>query len=98
MASKQFIHRIEGAATFLSTPTAKQAKGYLDQPLETALRVIEALGPGATYEGMAQQTGLHLNTVRNVVAALRRGGYPLSDEDGPISTLGRPSLVITSDK
>ena len=98
MVSKNFVQRIEDSAFFLGTPTAKQAKGYLDQPLETALRVIEALVPGATYENIAQQTGLHLNTVRNVVAALRRGGYPLSDEDGPISTLGRPSLVITSDK
>jgi hypothetical protein len=95
MASKAFLQRIEDAAFFLGTPTAKQAKGYLDQPLESALKVIEAFGPGATYESMADQTGLHINTVRNVVAALRRGGYPVSNEDGPVRNLGRPSLVIT---
>jgi len=95
MVSKAFLNRIEDSAFFLATPTAKHAKGYLDQPLETALRVIEALGPGATYESIAQRTGLHINTIRNVVAALRRGGYPLSNEDGPISKLGRPSVVIT---
>jgi transposase len=95
MASKAFLTRIEDAAFFLATPTAKQAKGYLDQPLETALKVIDCFDGDATCEAIAERTGLHINTVRNVVAALRRGGYPLSAENGPIRRLGRPALVIT---
>ena len=80
MANQKTMKRVEGAAKFLATPTAQKARGYLDAPLERALEVLACLGDGKPhdYEEMAQDVGLHPNTVQQIINALDRGGYPLT--------------------
>lgn len=79
MAGKKFVERIEKSARFLATPTAQQARGYLDAPLESALKVISAFADGQQhdYEELAEITGMHSQTVQQIIRALDRGGYPL---------------------
>ena len=80
MANQKTIQRIEKSAEFLGTPTAQKARGYLDAPLERALEVLDCLGDGNPhdYKEMAQDVGLHPNTVQQIINALDRGGYPLT--------------------
>jgi predicted ArsR family transcriptional regulator len=97
MASKKFADRIEHAAKFLATPAAQKARGYLDQPLETALLVLACFADGKPhdYAEVAEETGLHHNTVRQVVNALDRGGYPLRFTNAMVrSSAGRPTTTI----
>lgn len=71
--------RIEKAARFLRTPTARQARGYLDKPLELTLRVLDSFADGRPHhpDEIAESTGLNINTIKQVLSALDRGGYGL---------------------
>lgn len=85
----------------MATPTAQKARGYLDKPLETALTVLACFTDGKPhdYQEVAQETGLHHNTVRQVVNALERGGYPLQFTNAMVkNTLGRPTTTIQKRK
>jgi hypothetical protein len=79
MASKKFAERIQGAANFLSTPTAQKSRGYLDPPLESALRVIDCFKHCQPQDAIevAKLVKMHPNTVRQIINALRKGGYSL---------------------
>lgn len=74
------IRRIERAARFLRTPTAKAARGYLARPLESALKVLDCLEDGKphTHEEIAEMSGMNEKSVRQILAALDRGGYGLT--------------------
>jgi biotin operon repressor len=79
MAYHVFLSEIEGGAKFLKTPAAQAARGYLAKPLETALRVIDCLADGNqhTYEEIAEQCDLNVETVKQIIRALETGGYPI---------------------
>lgn len=97
MAGDKFLARIEGAAKFLATPVAQQARGYLDPPLERALEVLACFADGKPheYQEIAEATGLHINTCKGIIRALERGGYPLQFTYSEIkATTGRPPVAV----
>lgn len=101
MANKNTIARIERAAKFLATPTAQDAKGYLDKPLETALKILDQFADGKphNYQKISEATGIHPTTVQQVVNALDRGGYPLQFTFGAVrKTTGRKLVAIHKGK
>jgi len=99
MAGKKFVERIETAAKFLATPTAQAARGYLDAPLESALLVLAHFSDGKPhdYEEIAEATGMHQNTVRQIVRALERGGYPLQFTYAEVrdASTGRKPIAVS---
>lgn len=97
MANQRMIARIERAAKFLATPVAQNARGYLDKPLETALRILDQFADGKPhdYQEVAESTGIHPNTVQQCINALARGGYPLQFTFGEVrKTTGRKPVAI----
>lgn len=97
MAGKKFADRIEHSARFLATPTAQQARGYLLEPLETALTILAVFSDGKPhdYEEVAEKTGFHHTTVRQVIRSLERGGYPLQFTYGEVKArTGRKPVAV----
>jgi uncharacterized protein YerC len=97
MAGTKFIERIQKSARFLATPTAQSARGYLDAPLETALKVIDCFADGKPhdYEEISEMSGIHQNTVRQIIRALEIGGYPLQFTYAAMkATTGRKPVAI----
>lgn len=94
------LQKIEKAARFLRTPTAQTARGYLDQPLETALKVLDCFADGKPRhpDQVAEELGLSETTVKQVLSALNRGGYGLifSPSQGwtPSRVGGRPPIEV----
>lgn len=84
MANVKTISRIKESALFLGTESAQKARGYLDPPLELALKVIDCIPEkeetGATIEEIAQELQININTVRQILRALIQGEYPLLRE------------------
>jgi hypothetical protein len=80
MAGKIFTKKIREAAKFLATPTAQAARGYLDLPLESTLKVLDCFADGLphSYEEIAEMIGMHDQTVRQIIRALDEGGYSLT--------------------
>ena len=98
MASQSFHNRIQSSAKFLASATAQDARGYLDKPLETALDVLDCIQQEPrSYEEISEETGLALNTIKQVLQALKAGGYPLvfyPDESRKVSRTGPAPLVV----
>jgi transcription initiation factor IIE alpha subunit len=79
MAGEKFLRQIKEAARFLATKQARDARGYLAEPLETAFRIIDCVEQSRkTAEEIALATGLNLNTVKCVIRSLKAGGYPIT--------------------
>jgi hypothetical protein len=103
MPGKVFLRRIEGAAVFLSQGAAKAAKGYLDRPIETALKVVSVIEKGPnpkTYEEIAEEARLTIDTVGAIVRAIKKGGYPLEirKKKGSGSGTGRKPFLVSKKK
>lgn len=101
MAGDKFVERIKTSARFLATPTAQAARGYLDAPLETALKVLDCFADGKNhdYQEISDATGIHGNTVRQIVRALELGGYPLQFTYAAVKApTGRKPVAIATRK
>lgn len=102
--NKKSLETIEGAAKWLRTPTAQQARGYLAPCLETALKVLDAFADGKPhdYDEVAEITGFNHQTCRQVLHALNRGGYGLTFSPSlgyqPIPEGGRPTVTAQTKK
>ena len=97
MAGKVFTQKIRESARFLVTPTAQAARGYLDQPLETALKVLDCFADGKphSYEEISETTGMHINTVKQIIRALEEGGYPLTFTYAEVKAVtGRKPIAV----
>lgn len=72
---------IELSAPFLATSDARKYRQYLRSPLSTAigiLEVIESSDVPVTIDHIADTTGISITVVRDTIAAMRKGGYPLN--------------------
>lgn len=101
MAGTKFVDRIKSAARFLATPTAIAARGYLDAPLETALKVLDCFADGNShdYEEISELTGIHYNTVSQIIKALEAGGYPLQFTYAELKApTGRKPIAVSKRK
>lgn len=102
MAGTKFVERIKNSARFLATPTAQAARGHLDDPLETALKVLDCFADGKPhdYAEISETTGIHQNTVRQIIKALDMGGYPLQFTYAEIRSkpIGRKPIAIKTSK
>lgn len=97
MASKEFYRTIVKGASFLSTPTAQEAKQYLSGALITALDILDFLADGQDHEygEIAEATGLNHTTVRAAIKGLYDGGYPIEFSPGELrSKRGRAPTRI----
>lgn len=101
MASTKTMERIKECAKFLSTPTAQNARGYLDKPLETALKVIDQFADGKAkdYEEIAEAIAISPRTVSQIINALNQGGYPLQFTYGAVkASTGRKPVAVVAKK
>lgn len=101
MANDKYIERIKQSARFLATPTAIAARGYLDSPLEAALKVLDCFADGEQhdYEEIAEMTGMHKNTVSQIIRALDEGGFPLKFSYSALTAkTGRKPIIIRSER
>lgn len=101
MAGEKFVERIKQSARFLNTPTAQAARGYLDAPLETALKVLDCFADGKAhdYEKISEATGIHINTIRQIIKSLEEGGYPLQFTYAELKApTGRKPVAIAAKK
>jgi len=96
--------KIERAAKFLKTPTAKQARDYLDEPYKLALEILEAFADGQphNFSEIAEITGLNPCTVSQVLKALMRGGFEFTITPAlgwqPLPSPGRPAIALQTKK
>jgi hypothetical protein len=49
--------------------------------VKSSIAIIIAISDGAgTYKAIAEETGINLNSVRNICKSLERGGFPIAIE------------------
>jgi transcription initiation factor IIE alpha subunit len=64
----------------LSIDDQKKIFGILSPNIQTGIKIIRAIKTNDNYEDIADFLNLNVNTVRNILRALIRGGFPVSLE------------------
>jgi hypothetical protein len=99
MANTTTLNKIERAAKFLATPSAIAARNYLEPPYQLALLILDQFADGIPkdFEELSELTGINIETIRQYIRALKRGGYPLTVGNTAVKVkTGRKPVVISS--